>query len=247
MPDNTQDPTQGTQQTIAPPPGMVPVPMPLDNDPLAAYKDELAMATDSGTYTDPQDAAPSVNSDSSDGLAGMSDVFGVPGATPGMSDDDTFGVPAPQSQPATENPESLERQNIFDLLGIANGSDEDKEKFLDELQQVIWIDFLDRDVRLLLTEEETQKVTELRGQNASAKLEEQEELVTYLEKLIPDLEDIMLEKAIELKEEMVRERVSGLRELFQGQAQKLQVLSEVEQLMDSNMWLQVGTKLNSLS
>lgn len=242
MPDNTQDPTQPSQQAAAStPPGMVPVPMPLDSDPLAAYADELDMAS----------AAPSTPA------ADMSDVFGVPGATPGMSDtasiaqdsfgQASFGEDAPQLSGAQQDDlNSLERQNIFDLLGIADGNDADKEKFLDELQQVIWLDFLDRDVRLLLTEEEVATVTQLRGINMQAKLEEQEELVTYLEKLIPDLEDIMLEKAIELKEEMVRERVSGLRELYQGQSEKLMVLSEVEKLMDAGDWSQVAPKLNSL-
>lgn len=98
-----------------------------------------------------------------------------------------------------DSSESLEEQNIFELLGVADGSDEEKEEFLDELQQVIWEDFLENDVELLVTLEEKKQVDAILAKTDSNDLEKQEELVVYLEKLIPDLEEIMLEKALELK------------------------------------------------
>ncbi|MFO7719004.1 MAG: hypothetical protein R6W85_01020, partial [Gillisia sp.] len=104
----------------------------------------------------------------------------------------------------------LEAQNIFDLLGVASGSDQEKESFLDELQQAIWEDFMENDLKVLVTDDEMKEVRAIMDKPGQSEIEKQEAVVNYLEKLIPDLEDIMLEKALELKEEMVKERVAGL-------------------------------------
>lgn len=148
---------------------------------------------------------------------------------------------------ATTTSESLEDQNIFYLLGVDNGSEEQKETFLDELQQVIWEDFLENDVRLLLTKEEAEQLNQLTGGNTKKPLAEQEEVVVFLEKLIPDLEEIMLEKALELKADLVKERIAGLRELYAGQTEKLEQLNEVENLVNQEKWLSAARTLNELS
>lgn len=152
-------------------------------------------------------------------------------------------VPATGSTPATTNTESLESQNIFDLLGVNDGSDADKEAFLDELQQVIWQDFLDNDLQLLLTKEELTQVKTLQAKTPDV-AKQQEEIVTFLENLIPDLEDIMLEKALELKREMVRERIEGLREYLASQPEKLTQLQVAEDLIKQNKWASATGILN---
>jgi hypothetical protein len=158
----------------------------------------------------------------------------------------------PQSPPVSSTPESssqsetLEDQNIFFLLGVRDGTDQQKEAFLDELQQVIWEDFLEFDVKLLITSDEMTQLQELLNSQTEKDLEKQEKIVIFLEKLIPDLEDIMLEKALELKEEMVRERASGLRQYYAEKPEKLQRLGEAEQLMDAGKWYSAAHLMNSL-
>lgn len=142
--------------------------------------------------------------------------------------------------------ETLEDQNIFFLLGVRDGNDQQKEAFLDELQQVIWEDFLEYDVKLLITSEEGVELKRLLDSQTERDLEKQEKIIIYLEKLIPDLEEIMLEKALELKEEMVRERVNGLRQFFAGKSDKLQRLDEAENLMNSSKWYSSAHLMNSL-
>lgn len=151
-----------------------------------------------------------------------------------------------QAAQAADKAESLETQNIFELLGVSNGSDADKEAFLDELQQVIWEDFLTSDLQLLLTRAELAEVEQLRSQNPDA-AKQQEAVVAYLEKLIPDMEDIMLEKALELKREMVRERVTGMRSYLAGKADKLAELDKVQELLRQEKWASVARALNSLA
>lgn len=142
--------------------------------------------------------------------------------------------------------QSLEDQNVFHLLGVEDGSDEDKEAFLDELQQVIWEDFLENDVELLLTEEEAEDMKKIMARKNLSELELQEELVVFLERLIPDLEEIMLEKALELKEDMVMERLAGMKEYHEGNPDKLKVLEEAEELIKSNLWRDAADKLNTV-
>jgi len=143
--------------------------------------------------------------------------------------------------------EALEDQNIFVMLGVNDGTDEEKESFLDELQQVIWEDFLEYDVKLLITAEEASELQKISTAQYSNDLEKQEKIIVYLEKLIPDLEDIMLEKALELKSDLFFERIAGLREYYNGELDKLQILTTAESLAKSDQWSAASTSLNSLS
>lgn len=142
--------------------------------------------------------------------------------------------------------ETLEDQNIFFLLGVRDGTDQQKESFLDELQQVIWEDFLEYDVKLLITSDEMVELKTMLGSQTDRDLEKQEKIIVYLEKLIPDLEEIMLEKALELKEEMVRERINGLRQYFADKPEKIQRVDESERLMNEGKWYSSAHLMNSL-
>ena len=156
--------------------------------------------------------------------------------------------PAQSELPSTDKTsESLEDQNIFFLLGVNDGTDEQKEKFLDELQQVIWEDFLEYDVKLLITSDEQTQLHQMMDSGQEQSLEEQEKVVVFLEKLIPDLEEIMLEKALELKEEMVRERAAGLRTYYADKPDSIKRIDEAEKLMDQGSWYSAAHLMNSLA
>lgn len=155
---------------------------------------------------------------------------------------DTAQVP-PQQVPS----ESLEDQNIFFLLGVNDGSEEDKEKFLDELQQVIWEDFLEFDVKLLITNDEYTEFKKLLDEPSANDLEKQEKLVVYLEKLVPDLEEIMLEKALELKGDMFKERIAGMKEYHTANPDALSNIDRAEFMMAENKWRSAAELLNSIS
>ncbi|MBT3249485.1 MAG: hypothetical protein HN846_01980 [Candidatus Pacebacteria bacterium] len=144
-----------------------------------------------------------------------------------------------------EGVESLQDQNIFYLLGVDNSDDNEKEAFLDELQQVIWEDFIETDVKMLVSDEEMTKLRQMmsKGDNQDV----QEEMVVYLEKLIPDLEEIMLEKALELKEDMFWERVSGMREYHIGKSEFLTKIDEADRLAKEDKWHQAAELLNSMN
>jgi hypothetical protein len=177
------------------------------------------------------------------------DAYDHPTQSPAPTSDHDAVLPPPVGQntvSASTTSETLEDQNIFYLLGVEDGTNEQKETFLDELQQVIWEDFLENDVQLLLTKEEHQQLQQMTNNDTKKPLMEQEAVVVFLEKLIPDLEEIMLEKALELKADLVRERVAGLKELHAGKTDTLQKIEEAENLVSQDKWLSAARMLNSL-
>lgn len=147
--------------------------------------------------------------------------------------------PAPPS-------EELADQNIFEMLGVTTGTPEQREQFLDELQQVIWEDFIEHDTKLLLTDSEQEELQTILQAAPDKNLEQQEQVVVFLEKLIPDLDDILLEKALQLKEEMARERLKALRELHRNDSDKLATIERAEQLMNQQQWRTASETLNSI-
>ena len=147
--------------------------------------------------------------------------------------------------------EDLEAQNIFFMLDAEEGSDELKEKFLNQLQEVIWNDFLSSDVQLLITEDESVEFEKLNQVVESSPEGPQKEtakdaLIEYLEKLIPDLEDIMLEKALDLKADLFVERISGMKEYFTDNQEKLAIIKKAEAEMFEDNWRTAAQTLNEI-
>lgn len=147
--------------------------------------------------------------------------------------------------------EDLEAQNIFFMLDAEEGSDELKEKFLNQLQEVIWNDFLSSDVQFLITEDESVEFEKLNQVVESSPEGPQKEtakdaLIEYLEKLIPDLEDIMLEKALDLKADLFVERISGMKEYFADNQEKLALIKKAETEMFEDKWRTAAQTLNEI-
>lgn len=147
---------------------------------------------------------------------------------------------------STENSEALADQNIFFLLGAEKSPAQEQEKFLDELQATIWEDFVLNDMGLLLTTQEKEKADEISNNSALSELQKQEQLLDYLDGLIPDLEAIMLEKALELKQDLVKERVESLKEVSLDDQQKQNKIQEVELLLSQGRWYSAGNLLNQI-
>lgn len=167
---------------------------------------------------------------------------------PPTQNNDSAAQPVSPTQAATpEKNELLEDQNIFFLLGVEDGTDSEKSSFLDDLQQVIWEDFLENDVALLILDSEHQKLKEIIGPStANISIETQEKIIEYLEEIIPDLEDIMVDKAVRLKADLLRERLASLKELHMNDQDKLTKVMQAESHIHEGMWATAARTLNSL-
>jgi hypothetical protein len=147
---------------------------------------------------------------------------------------------------ASESGENIEEQNIFDLLGVSDASDDEKESFLDELQHALWDDFLDKDLALLVSEEEMAEIEKIQADASLADDKKQAALIKKIEEHVSDIEEIMMEKALELKEDMVFERVEGIRESFKQNGQDESRLDEVISHLKKGHWKTGSKILNSL-
>lgn len=159
------------------------------------------------------------------------------------ADNQLENSPVVDNSPLQSN-QTLETQNIFDLLGVSDGKDEEKEAFLDELQEVIWEDFIENDTTLLLNQEQQDKLKEIQAKGKTPEV--QEEMLVYLEKLLPDLEDMMMDKALELKEDMFLERISGMKEFYNDNQEALGKIGQAEELISQNKWADAGNLLNEI-
>lgn len=141
--------------------------------------------------------------------------------------------------------EDLKSQNIFDMLGLMNISDDEKNQFLDELESMIWDDFVVHDLELLLTSEEYAQARQILDDQIKQDEEKKEALIVYLEKLIPDLDEVLYEKALELKSEMMGERLNKLKE--NADEASLVKIKEAENAISQNHWKSAVSLLNQLS
>ena len=154
---------------------------------------------------------------------------------------DAAPVTKEPSSASTEESEELRAQNIFEMLGLADISNEEKNQFLDELESMIWDDFIVHDLELLLTSEEYAKAREILD-SSSDENQKKEDLIVYLEKIVPDLDEVLYEKALELKSEMMGERLSKMKE--GADEATLAKVKQAESLISQNLWRQAATLLN---
>ncbi len=151
-----------------------------------------------------------------------------------------------KSSTTQNNSQSLQSQNVFDLLGVTSGTNEQKDNFLDEIQQAIWDDFVQYDLELLISKQDMVKANEIMKQPITHD-QKQIKLVEFLEKIIPDLEEILLRKALKTKRNLVIERVVSLQKLYASDKAAMDKLEEAKVCIEENRWTDCKNILNSLA
>jgi len=253
QPTQPSQPIQPTQQVQFDAP-VQPTPMMDDmSDYVDAYVPPQHLKhtpwTEEATLTDIQSSVDT--SSDADSILSTSDDMPM-NSSPVMSQsaqvdaDSTVSDDSDKDDTDDDSDQSLEAQNIFHLLGVEDGEESEKEKFLDELQQVVWDDFVENDSVLLLTEDEHAEFAKIIDKKNIPTEQMQEEALVFLEKLIPDLEEVLLEKALGLKRDMVMERVSGMKEFYASKPESLQVIAQAESLFSQDKWLDGADMLNTL-
>jgi len=155
-------------------------------------------------------------------------------------------APQPEASIKPENDsEELKAQNIFEMLGLMNIRDEEKNQFLDDLESMIWDDFVAHDLELLLTSEEYAGAREILDKKDQDEAQRKENLIAYLEKLVPDLDEVLYDKALELKSEMMGERLVKMKD--STDLTILAKIKEAEALISQNRWKSAVSLLNQLS
>lgn len=130
---------------------------------------------------------------------------------------------------------SLAKVDLFKLLGVS-GSEEEKQRFLDELQDLVWQEFIDTELMALLDEQQMDQVIQVIGDTSLSDEQQQQQLIKLVEQVVPDYEQVLVNKALELKADMLAERIEGLKERFAGQAESLAKVKQAEELLNDSKW-----------
>jgi len=145
--------------------------------------------------------------------------------------------PKPTAEPSAEptpepvNEEDLEKQNIFAMLGLKNLEESEKEAFLADLEQLIWDNFVEVELPLLLNSEQKAQADQILADQSKAENERREALLAYVEPFIPNLDEVMYKKALSLKKEMFEERVKKMRDQA-TEENNLSLMADLDQIQE---------------
>ena len=146
-------------------------------------------------------------------------------------------TPKPTAEPSAEptpepvNEEDLEKQNIFAMLGLKNLEESEKEAFLADLEQLIWDNFVEVELPLLLNSEQKAQADQILADQSKTENERREALLAYVEPFIPNLDEVMYKKALSLKKEMFEERVKKMRDQA-TEENNLSLMADLDQIQE---------------
>ena len=146
-------------------------------------------------------------------------------------------TPEPTAKPSAEptpepvNEEDLEKQNIFAMLGLKNLEESEKEAFLADLEQLIWDNFVEVELPLLLNSEQKAQADQILADQSKTENERREALLAYVEPFIPNLDEVMYKKALSLKKEMFEERVKKMRDQA-TEENNLSLMADLDQIQE---------------
>ena len=146
-------------------------------------------------------------------------------------------TPKPTAEPSAEptpepvNEEDLEKQNIFAMLGLKNLEEPEKEAFLADLEQLIWDNFVEVELPLLLNSEQKAQADQILADQSKTENERREALLAYVEPFIPNLDEVMYKKALSLKKEMFEERVKKMRDQA-TEENNLSLMADLDQIQE---------------
>ena len=140
-------------------------------------------------------------------------------------------VATPIAEVENTDEEALENQNIFTMLDIKDQDETEREKFLEELENLIWDNFIEVELPLLLNSEEKNQADQILADTSKTEDERKEALLVYLEKFIPNLDEVMYKKALTLKKEMVEERLAKMRRQA-DEEHNLNLMADLDQIQE---------------
>lgn len=140
-------------------------------------------------------------------------------------------VATPIAEVENTDEEALENQNIFTMLDIKDQDETEREKFLEELENLIWDNFIEVELPLLLNSEEKNQADQILADTSKTEDERKEALLVYLEKFIPNLDEVMYKKALTLKKEMFEERLAKMRRQA-DEEHNLNLMADLDQIQE---------------
>ena len=111
---------------------------------------------------------------------------------------------------------ALVNADFFELVGLTDLTDEEKDGRLREMEQNIFVDFMQNDLPALIDERQQEELDEfLKRDDAKP-----EDVMAKISEFVPDVEDIIFAKSIEMKRAVILEYL-GTRALIMKEQKRL--------------------------
>lgn len=142
--------------------------------------------------------------------------------------------------------DQLQKMSIFEMLGVV-GTEEEKEAFLTEVQDVIWQDVVENDLAPLLDEAELNEVEAMLNDEQASEDVKRDYLFDMILKKVPNAEEVLLSRTMQLKSDLLHERLHGMQQFFTGNEAALQKLEVAHGHIDAEQHDEAVTVLNELA
>lgn len=144
---------------------------------------------------------------------------------------------------AYKNLEELGTVKLFDLLGLT-GTAEEEEAMANQLTDGLWTEFTATDMMDDLSEETVDDLEDTLEDESLSEEKRSEKLAKLVEKDMPDIKKRFTHKVLELKADLVHERVMGLQSYFEKNDTALHEIDRVKELMKDGKWSDAVNLLN---
>ena len=142
--------------------------------------------------------------------------------------------------------EKLQKMSIFEMLGV-EGTEEEKEAFLSEVQDVIWQDVVENDLAPLLSEPEMDEVDAMLNDESASEDTKRDYLFDLILKKVPNAEEVLLERTMQLKSDLLHERFHGMQQFFANNPEAMQKLEVAHGHIDADEHEEAVALLNELA
>jgi hypothetical protein len=142
--------------------------------------------------------------------------------------------------------EKLQKMSIFEMLGV-EGTEEEKEAFLSEVQDVIWQDVVENDLAPLLSEAEMDEVDAMLNDESANEDTKRDYLFDLILKKVPNAEEVLLERTMQLKSDLLHERFHGMQQFFANNPEAMQKLEVAHGHIDADEHEEAVALLNELA
>lgn len=146
--------------------------------------------------------------------------------------------------PTAQN--ALQTMDVFTLLGTT-GSPEDREAFLTELQDAIWQEVAEEHLASQLSDQEMDEISRVMDDTSLSVEAKRNKLFEVLGQKVPDIEKILEDKTIQIKEDLLTERLEGMMVYYEEDEDAMRRLEEADDLLLSEKYAEAVAILNDLS
>lgn len=142
--------------------------------------------------------------------------------------------------------DQLQKMSIFEMLG-AEGTEEEKDQFLSQIQDVIWQDVVEKDLAPLLNDDEISQVEAKLSDDTLSNEDKRDYLFDLIMEKVPQAEQVLLDRTMQLKSDLLHERLHGMDHYFANDAAAQTKLQAAHGHLDAQEYDQCVALLNELS